>query len=286
MDAGDTVAPEIVLFTSEIPSNYPGSPYVEEGFQAIDGCDGDITDRVVSEQKGDQVFYSVTDNSGNVATAVRDIVYREDISANGKTIYLTFDDGPGKYTEQLLDVLAKYNVKVTFFVVGTDHPQIMARIAKEGHSIGVHSYSHRLKEIYKSEEEFFADVEEMQTLIEEHTGKRTNLLRFPGGSSNSFSRYNEGIMTRLSEEVTKRGYVYFDWNVDSLDASGATTAEEVFENVKIGVEEKEISVVLQHDIKDFSVEAVEMIIQWGLENGYTFRALDESSPTCQHKIYN
>ena len=74
--------------------------------------------------------------------------------------------------------------------------------------------------------------------------------------------------------------------MDSKDAGGARTAQQVFENVKAGVSTRKSSVVLQHDIKEYSVDAVEMILQWGLENGYTFRALDPSSPGCHHKIAN
>jgi len=282
----DTTAPVITLRTSDTPSTLKGAPYVEEGFTATDACDGDVTALVTAKQEGDQVFYSVTDSSGNTATAVRQILYREGTQANGKVIYLTFDDGPGKYTDKLLDVLAKYNVKVTFFVVGTDYPSIMKRIAEEGHAIGVHSYTHRLKLIYQSEDHFFTDMEQMQELIVKYTGKRTNLLRFPGGSSNRLSDYNPGIMSRLSKSVVERGYYYFDWNVDSCDASRADTPEEVFQYVKEGCEGREKSVVLQHDIKDYSVDAVEMILKWGLENGYTFLPLDPSAPGCHHKISN
>ncbi len=282
----DTTAPVITLVTPETPSTLPGGKYVEEGFTATDNMDGDVTAQVTSRQEGDQVIYTVTDSAGNTATVVRDIRYREGPAANGKVIYLTFDDGPGIYTEELLDILAKYNVKATFFVVNTDYTSIIGRIAREGHTVGVHSYSHRLKQIYQSEDAFFADMEQMQEVIIANGGRRTNILRFPGGSSNELSRYNPGIMTRLSKAVGQHGYYYFDWNVDSNDASTAKTAEQVFENVKAGVMSRENSVVLQHDIKEFSVDAVEMIIVWGLENGYTFMPLDPSAPGCHHKIFN
>ena len=98
--------------------------------------------------------------------------------------------------------------------------------------------------------------------------------------------YNQGIMTRLTAEVEKRGFTYFDWNVDSDDAGRAKTADKVFENVVNGIGNKQNAVVLQHDIQDFSVEAVEKIIVWGLKNGYTFRSLNADSPTCHHTINN
>ena len=100
------------------------------------------------------------------------------------------------------------------------------------------------------------------------------------------SRFNEGIMTSLTGAVTDAGFQYYDWNVDSNDAGGATTAEEVLNNVIAGVEGKHYAIVLQHDIKPYSVEAVEQIILWGLENGYTFRRLEPNSPNCHHNLNN
>ena len=209
------------------------------------------------------------------------------IVPNGKTIYLTFDDGPSPYTAELLDVLAKYNVKVTFFVVNSSNIDIITRAAQEGHTVAIHAYSHQYNKIYASDAAFFADLEAMQALIYEKTGIKPMLTRFPGGSSNTVSSvYNRGIMTRLAKELTARGYQYFDWNVDSNDAGGAKTADEVFTNVTKGVSNYTNSVVLQHDTKEFSVDAVEKIIAWGLINGYTFKALDINSPPCHHGINN
>lgn len=277
----DTLAPVITLNTSDEPTTFPSMSYVEEGYTALDNYDGDVTASVTSYEQDGQVFYSVTDSHGNTATEVRQIQYREGAEPNGKIIYLTFDDGPGRYTEELLDVLKKYNVKATFFVVNTDYTHIIKRIHEEGHAVAVHSYTHDYNKIYASESAFFSDVEKMQEIIVQNTGNRTNLLRFPGGSSNAQGR--DGIMSRLVKEVGRKGYYYFDWNVDSKDAGGATTAKEVFENVKDGVSKRKQSVVLQHDIKKFSVDAVEMILQWGLENGYTFLPLDSSAPGCHHR---
>jgi peptidoglycan/xylan/chitin deacetylase (PgdA/CDA1 family) len=128
----------------------------------------------------------------------------------------------------------------------------------------------------------------MKEIIFGHTGVRTTLMRFPGGSSNTVSRFNPRIMTLLTQAVEDAGFQYFDWNVDSNDAGGAKTPDEVLHNVMSGILDstKEHFVVLQHDVKSYSVDAVESIIRWGLENGYTFRALTEESPTCHHKIYN
>ena len=126
----------------------------------------------------------------------------------------------------------------------------------------------------------------MQDLIYDKTGIRTTLCRFPGGSSNLVSRFNPGIMTRLSKELTDRGFQYFDWNVSSGDAGETTSTSKVAQYVKSGMARNGVSIVLQHDIKGYSVNAVEEIIQWGLANGYTFKALDATSPTAHHGINN
>lgn len=275
--------------------------YTAPGFTATDNIDGDITSKVVSEGSVDTskkgtytVTYSVEDSSGNKATeTVTVYVYspQEDVTIDpgNKVIYLTFDDGPGKYTEQLLDLLDKYNVKVTFFVTNQfpGYQHLIAEEAKRGHTVAIHSLTHEFS-IYKSEETYFEDLEAMNDIIEKQTGKRTQLIRFPGGSSNAVSKkYCEGIMTRLVKSVTARGYKFADWNVSSGDAGGTTAREGVAKNVIKGCSSgSKASVVLQHDIKKFSVEATEDIIVWGLANGYTFLPMDMTSPMAHQALNN
>ncbi len=128
----------------------------------------------------------------------------------------------------------------------------------------------------------------MEEIIREQTGEYTKLFRFPGGSSNSISRnYCYGIMSDLAKHMTDMGYVYFDWNVDSGDAlGGAKSSYEVLNNVAAECSEHTVCVVLQHDTKGFSVDAVAGILNWGRNHGYTFKALDESSYGAHHGIAN
>ena len=132
----------------------------------------------------------------------------------------------------------------------------------------------------------FDDFNTAEDMIYRQTGEYTNLFRFPGGSSNTVSSFNPGIMSRLAYTMTNMGYQYFDWHVDSNDAGGTNTIAGVLSNVTSGCDGRKTSVVLQHDVKDYSVAAVEQIIIWGLRNGYTFRALDLTSPTAHHTIAN
>ena len=300
---GDIEAPVINLNEgAEITVNV-GSAYQDPGYSAVDNADGDVSHLVqvaggVDTYKSGTytITYTVTDSYGNTASVTRTVTVQpvpqpEVVNPGNKIVYLTFDDGPCAYTKTLLDVLAKYNVKATFFVVdkGTGNNKIMKRIVDEGHAIGVHSLTHDYDVIYVNESAYLQDFNAMRQLIYDNTGVWTTLFRFPGGSSNGVSKsYNEvpGIMTRLTKLMVDMGYQYFDWNVSSGDAGGTKTAEGVYNNVISGIKNRNISVVLQHDIKPYSVEAVEKIIIWGLENGYTFLPLDATSPVCHHAVNN
>ena len=240
-----------------------------------------------------ELHYAVTNLAGETVTATRTVVVEAakipaTVAPDEKTIYLTFDDGPGPYTDALLDVLASYGVKATFFVTGLNprYEDCIGRAYREGHTIAVHSASHNYYEIYGSEEAYLEDFNKMEAIIFRQTGEYSKLFRFPGGSSNTVSRFNPGIITRLAETMTAMGYQYFDWQVDSNDAGGTNSTDGVLANVVEGGEGRKSAVVLQHDVKDYSVEAVEGIILWGLRNGYTFRALDITSPTAHHTIAN
>jgi peptidoglycan/xylan/chitin deacetylase (PgdA/CDA1 family) len=300
----DPVPPELTLLgESSITLEY-GKKYEEAGYSAFDNCDGDITSQVridgsVNTGKAGtyELTYTVEDSYGNVDTEVRTVKVKtkpqpkvkpqqSEVTPSGKVIYLTFDDGPSAHTEKLLKILKKYNVKATFFVMKTGYTHLLDDIVAQGHAIAAHTYSHDYKKIYASDEAYFKDLNRILDTIKSCTGVATKLIRFPGGSSNTVSRINEGIMSRLTHEVVDRGYRYFDWNVDSNDAGGAKTAEKVYQNVINGVKNRRVSVVLQHDTKSYSVDAVEDIIIWGLENGYTFLPLGTTSPTAAHDVRN
>ncbi len=296
---GDLTAPTLTLQGDKTITINAGEKFQEPGFTATDNIDGDITAQVtVSKDHNTNIAgtytitYTATDSFGNVTTATRTLIVKavkqpQVVTPEGATIYLTFDDGPGQHTLRLLDILDKYEVKATFFVKGIAASAYFDDIVKRGHAIGMHSNTHDYGKIYASEEAFFADMKIVDDLIYEKTGVRTTLMRFPGGSSNAISKnYCKGIMTRLTKAVEDRGYQYFDWNVDSNDAGGAKTAEEVYQNVIKGCSGRKSSIVLQHDIHGFSVDAVERIIQWGLANGYKFSALSPNSPKAHHGVNN
>ena len=292
-------APQIVLIEGPELTIPTAMSWEDPGFCVTDGQGRDLSAYVTVEggvtpyHSGEyEISYTLTNLYGESVTAVRHVTVEpvpqsDTVYPDRKTIYLTFDDGPSYYTPELLDVLARYNVKATFFVTG-NHPEYLdciGRAYREGHTIGVHSYTHNYWTIYASEEAFFEDFKKCQDMIYEQTGEYTTLFRFPGGSSNTVSNFNPGIMSRLTQTMTEMGYYYFDWNVTSGDAGETTDTDEVYWNVRSGCTSN-VSVVLQHDIKGFSVAAVERIIIWGLNNGYQFLPLEESSYGAHHRINN
>lgn len=297
----DTTPPQITLTQGSTCYVKCGTEYMEAGYYAEDICDGDITDKV--QVTGDvntrecgsyTVSYKVSDSSGNTAEAVRTVrVYKpmtdNVVNPGNKVVYLTFDDGPGPYTQELLDVLDRYNVKATFFVTNgkPDYQNLIAEEASRGHTVAIHSASHDYSRIYQSVDAYFDDLNEMNNIIFTQTGKYADIIRFPGGSSNTVSRsYCEGIMSQLVCAVEAKGFRYCDWNVSSGDAGSANTASQVICNVINGIKGRNISIVLQHDIKKFSVDAVEEIIQWGLSEGYTFLPITSTTPMSHHGINN
>ncbi len=303
----DTLPPVITLTGNKSVYVPIGTTYSDPGYSAVDEKDGDVTANVTvsgsvntSAAGTYTVTYSVTDQAGNTANETRTVYVYQKAESTGtnsanppdpgsKVIYLTFDDGPGPYTQQLLDVLDKYNVKATFFVTNANpkYQSMIAEEARRGHTVGIHTYTHDYAKIYASDDAYIADMNSMNEVIRAQTGRYASIFRFPGGSSNAVSKkYNTGIMTRLTASLTAQGYQYYDWNVSSGDAGGTTSTAQVVSNVTSGCAKNNISVVLQHDVKSFSVNAVEEIIQWGLANGYTFRAIDSSTPVTHHSVNN
>jgi peptidoglycan/xylan/chitin deacetylase (PgdA/CDA1 family) len=300
----DRTGPVITLTGGDEITIYIGDAY-QDTYTAVDDCDGDVTANVTVTGSVDTsaegtytLAYSVTDSHSNRSTAKRTVNVRKPpvntvTDEGSKTIYLTFDDGPGPYTAKLLDVLDKYNVKATFFTTSA-HPQFADMIGQEaarGHTVAVHTYSHHYDSIYASTSAYWADFNAQNMIISQETGSPSNMFRFPGGSSNTISKnYCSGIMTTLANQAAAKGLSYFDWNVSSGDAGGTTDSATVLANVQQQVSANSAagypSVVLQHDVKEFSVNAEESIIRWGLENGYSFRALSAGSFPAHHHIAN
>lgn len=211
------------------------------------------------------------------------------VVTGNRVVYLTFDDGPSPRTSEILDILKKYNVKATFFVTNqnSQYDYLIKRAYDEGHTIGLHTSSHNYHEIYASEDAYFADLQAIQDKVYNITGYRSTIIRFPGGSSNTVSRFNPGIMTRLTQLVEERGFYYHDWNVDSEDAAGANE-ERQMNNVMTYSPKHEVVNLLMHDSgnKYATVNSLEAKIKYYLDNGYSIQPLTPSSPCVHHGVNN
>ena len=297
------LAPIITLTGDDSLTVDAAFTFTDPGATARDYLGADLTDRITVEGAvvpylvGKYTLtYAVTDSSGNSAQVQRTVTVvpvqlPEVVQPPEKTIYLTFDDGPGLHTATLLDILKKHGVKATFFVVG-ERPRkdLIKRAYQEGHSIGVHTYTHNYKKIYASEKAFFADFLATEEVIYEQTGQYTTIFRFPGGSGNSVSYHNRGIMTRLAKIMEDMGYRYFDWNVSASDAKEGHKDWKAsrYNGILMGNLKKDGSptVILQHDLNVESIRALEYFIPWALEKGYTFLPLDMTSPVIHSEIKN
>ena len=144
-----------------------------------------------------------------------------------------------------------------------------------------------MTKVYKSVDNYFSDLKKVSDRVERLTGHTSKIVRFPGGSSNTISRrYCKGIMTTLSQELFSRGYRYYDWNVDSHDASDAKTKQAVYNNVTKNLSKNRANIVLMHDIKTQTRDALRDIIRYGKENGYTFERIDMDTYMIRQKIAN
>ena len=270
-----------------------GDKFHDREVSAFDNCDGDISKFVrsnfvdTSTPGLKQILYSVSDLAGNVREVKRDVVVSN--REIPKTIYLTFDDGP-RYgiTNEILDILKKNDVKATFFITNKGDDSLVKREYDEGHSIGIHSASHDYSIIYSSVDNYYKDLNIVSERIKRITGMDSRLVRFPGGSSNTISiRYSPNIMSFLSNDLLKKNYRYFDWNLSSGDAEyGRHTSDEIFDNVSKRLRSDRSNVVLMHDIKPYTRDALERIIIFGRENGYEFKKLDIDTFMTNQKVNN
>lgn len=204
----------------------------------------------------------------------------------GRKVYLTFDDGPSSYTEEILDILDQYDVKATFFVVGKESDwagEALKEIVDRGHTLGMHSYSHKYAEIYESVESFSEDLDKIQNYVYDATGVTSTVYRFPGGSSNTISKVD---MNDFADYLDTQGIRFFDWNVSSGDAvKGGASVEQITKNVMGDVVRHKNVIVLMHDAanKRTTVEALPIIIEniLALEDTEILPITDETEPV-QH----
>ena len=241
-----------------------------------------------------EVIYKATDSSGNKATVKRKVYVVKKIGnnkqSNEKVVYLTFDDGPSANTQKIMDILAKYDAKATFFVTGRnqDYNYLIKDAYQAGHTIALHTYSHEYSTVYASVDAYFDDLNKVGQMVKKEIGFVPHYIRFPGGSSNTISRrYCQGIMSTLTKKVIEKGYQYYDWNGDSTDASGNHVA--VAKLIRNGTLCHDNNVmILCHDTqaKDTTVQALPSIIEHYKNLGYVFKGIDDATYAPHQSVNN
>lgn len=209
-------------------------------------------------------------------------------NSSSKVAYLTFDDGPSQYTNELLDTLKSNNVHATFFVVGTNvvnFQDVIKREHAEGNAVGIHCFSHDYAVCYASQAAFFDDFNHIKEVLTSLIGVSPNVCRFPGGTGNTVSdRYGAHFMRQILPQVTAMGIKPFDWDVDAGDADSVpASTQEVINTVIREAKVYNHPVILCHDIKKNTVKAIPSIIAQLKALGYSFNILSPNAPTCQER---
>ena len=270
-----------------------GEPWHDPGYDAVDADGENLSARVVTEGKvvpwrpdDYELHYVLRDEDEILAEATRLVhveaqTLPETVQPPKGTICLTFDDGPCEYTGEVLEVLAKYGVKATFFVVAnqTKYLHMLPKILEQGHTLGIHCYDHRAYEwMYKNEQNYFNDLLTAQEIVHDCTGQYAHVVRFPGGSRTAsfLAASFPGGSEEMYRVMHEAGVRVYDWNVQPERRT--KTIEDTIIDFTHPKKPYEYAVVLQHDTRLFSVRALDSMISWALAEGYTFAALDETFP--------
>lgn len=231
------------------------------GISGDEAASDAVTETFQNIYTADSVDISRRDNSTVNESDSQDSILPD---GNIRKVYLTFDDGPSSNTGRILDILAEYDVKATFFVVGKEDEKYKAlynRIVEEGHTLGMHSYSHKYDEIYQSVDSYAQDLSKLQEFLYDTTGVWCRYCRFPGGSSNTVSRVD---MNELIAYLDEQDITYFDWNIASGDASSSyISADAILHNCIQQIPKFDECIILMHDAsnKNTTVQALPTLIE-------------------------
>ena len=270
--------------SSEIPEESSETPEDSAGEDASEAVSSESPEAEVPETSGEPEITPppVDPNGPEYQKKYPDMFVpqteKKPFDPNDKVVYLTFDDGPSALTEDVLNILDEYGVKATFFVVAKDDEtskQRLREIADRGHAIGLHSYTHDYRKIYASVDAFLDDFAKEREIIYSATGEYPTMFRFPGGSVNS---YNKKTAKAIIDEMTRRGYTYYDWNVSSGDAEYGATRESIYRDTITQTKARTKAIVLCHDTnaKGDTVSQLPAILKELKQSGYRFDKLDPS----------
>lgn len=236
-----------------------------------------------------KVVYVAKDFSGNESKKEVIIQMIDKTAKDEKVVYLTFDDGPSRHTPEVLEILEKYDCKASFFITGMNpnYRKYIKIAHDQGHTIGLHTYSHNYSQVYSSVDVYFDDLNKIGQLAKDYIGYVPKYIRFPGGSSNTISRkYTPKIMTKITKMVENQGYSYYDWNAENGDGYSKMSKSEMIRRATMSKEKK--IMILMHDAngKQNTVDILPTVIEHYQKQGYTFKAIDDSSIVPHQHVNN
>ena len=224
-------------------------------------------------------FFIAKEGDSSYALVQVSAIKVDTYNSDRKVAYLTFDDGPSKrVTPKVLDILDKYDIRASFFVIGSkvkEYPEILRQEYEAGHFIGNHTFSHKNGKIYRSKESFLEEIEETDKAIEEALeieNFKCKIFRFPNGSVSKSYAYEKKLCQGYLDEI---GYKYIDWNALNNDSIRKYSNEQLLENLKKTVNGKSTVIVLMHDSGDVNktYDVLEASIKFLIDEGFEFRTL-------------
>lgn len=191
------------------------------------------------------------------------------IPKSDKIAYITIDDGPSKYTDQILDILKENNVEATFFMMNNNmklFKEQVKRMADEGHSQGFHSITHNVDKLYKTPQATLKEFDTCQNTLKDITGITSKLIRLPYGSKPYMPKESHDILI-------KNKYKIWDWNLDTLDWKSST--DNIVSNILYYGRNRPNLVILMHE-KEQTVKALDSMIKVLKERGYDIEPITEN----------
>lgn len=269
------------------PLSYASAYDAQDGNVAVEIIVNDVD---ITTPGSYSITYLAKDKHENRAEKTIEVQVEALPPVGDKVIYLTIDDGPSANTPAILDILDQYQVKATFFVTAQS-PSYLGYIKDayhRGHTIGLHTYSHNYASVYASDTAYFQDLQAISDVVYQQIGIHPDIIRFPGGSSNTISaNYSSGIMRRLTKAVRSKGYQYFDWNASSGDGNSSMSSSALIQNgTSYGNYDAIMLLTHDHAGSQASVEALPSIISYYLQHGYTFKTIDKQTNGYHHGINN
>ncbi|WMT42977.1 polysaccharide deacetylase family protein [Paenibacillus sp. D2_2] len=192
-------------------------------------------------------------------------VQKEDQYKGKKVIYLTFDDGPGKYTSEIVKILNDNGIHATFFMVGgnlSGNEEAVKEASEAGNYIGMHSMTHDKKKLYDhGSAPFIKEFQKEQGLMEDILGTQQWLIRAPYGSAPMIDK-------KFRDDIVTSGFKMWDWTVDSLDWNYPKHPEKIIQQVKKQVH-RDREVILMHE-RSQTVKVLPEVISYLKGKGYSF----------------